>query len=261
MFNTTAHLCGAVFGVRAPEIDVALFGRGEHRTALWATGRHDPFALSTVPQLDDGTEDFRNDVAGLAQNNRVAEQHALLNDDVLVMERRLTHDRTSDRDRLHHCIGCRPTGSTDPNDDVEQYRVDLLGRILVGNGPARRAGGRPKPVVEFEIVDLHHDAIDLVLEVVAVLTVSLDVGNRPAGIGHHRPIWRRRHSPRRQQIIDFRLVRDRRVLPRADPVNVKAQALQPIPHEFELAFVLRLRFLAKAPRRGIAWVRKSLLAE
>ena len=184
MFDSASNLRWTVLGVRAPEIDVALFRGGERRAALRAAGRHDPFALSPVPQFDDGTENLGDHVTGLAQNHRVTQQHALLDDDVFVVEGRLTNNRTSDGDRLHHRVGRGAARSTDSDDDVEQNRVHLLGRVLVGDGPARCPRCRPEPIVKFEAVDLDDNAVDLVFEVVAVLTVSLDVRDRPDGIGH-----------------------------------------------------------------------------
>ena len=49
--------------------------------------------------------------------------------------------------------------------------LHLLGRVLVRDRPARRAAGRAELVVQAELVDLDHDAVDLVLDVVPVLAV------------------------------------------------------------------------------------------
>ena len=52
-------------------------------------------------------------------------------------------------------------------DDVLDDRLDLLGRELVGDRPARRAAHDPEPLLLVEGVDLHDDAVGLVREVVA----------------------------------------------------------------------------------------------
>ena len=52
---------------------------------------------------------------------------------------------------------------------------DLLGRVLVGDRPPRRPRGRAEPALQRDLVDLDHDAVDLVLDVVAVLAVVGDV--------------------------------------------------------------------------------------
>ena len=62
------------------------------------------------------------------------------------------------------------------HDDVEQLRVDLLGRVLVGDRPARRAAGGAELFVQGELIDLDDDAVDLVLDAVAMLAVVLDEG-------------------------------------------------------------------------------------
>ncbi|CAB4871236.1 unannotated protein [freshwater metagenome] len=115
--------------------------------------------------------------------------------------------------------------------------------------------------MEFEIVELDNNPVDLVLEVVTVIAVTFHIGDRPGHIGNHGPVRRGRHPPQLQEVINLRLVPDRRIVPRPDSVNVKAQALQTILHEFQLAFVFGLCFLPKTPRRGIARVCKGLLAE
>ena len=99
-------------------------------------------------------------------------------DDVLVVQGRLAHDAARDARRLHDGERRRAAGASDRDDDVEQLRVDLLGRVLVGDRPARCAAGRAELVVQRELVDLDDDAVDLVLDVVAVLAVVPDERRR-----------------------------------------------------------------------------------
>ena len=174
MLDAPAHLRGARARVRAAQVDVALLRGGERRSALGAVCGHHERALGAVAQLDDRAEHLGDDVAGLAQHDGVADQHALGLDDVLVVQRRLPHDAARDARRLHDRERRRAPGAPDRDDDVEQLRVDLLGRVLVGDRPARRAARRTELVVQRELVDLDDDAVDLVLDVVAVLAVVLD---------------------------------------------------------------------------------------
>src|SRR5579875_2442503 len=46
--------------------------------------------------------------------------------------------------------------------DVEQPGGDLLGRVLVGDRPSRRAAGRPERLLQGDPVDLNYHAVDLV---------------------------------------------------------------------------------------------------
>ena len=70
--------------------------------------------------------------------------------------------------------------------EVEQLRVDLFGRVLVGDRPTRSATRGAQLGVEREFVDLDHDAVDLVLDGLtrtppAVRAVTLDVGGGLVG--------------------------------------------------------------------------------
>ncbi len=137
--------------------------------------RHDECAFAAVTQLDDRPEDFGNDIAGLADDDRVANEDPLGLHDVLVVQRRLTYDAARDTRRFHNGERCRAAGSPDRNDDVEQLRVHLLGRVLVRNRPPRRAARRAQLVVQSQLIDFHDDTVDLVLDIVTVFAVVADV--------------------------------------------------------------------------------------
>ena len=79
-----------------------------------------------------------------------------------------------DDDRLHDPERRDPAGAPDVDLDVEEPGVDLLGRVLEGDGPARRARGGAEPSLDGDLVDLDDDAVDLVLDVVPVLAEVLD---------------------------------------------------------------------------------------
>ena len=131
--------------------------RGEppRRQALRALGQHRP-------------DDLGDDVAGLAHDHRVAGAHVLGPHLVLVVQRGQADGGAADEHRLQHGEGRGPAGAADRHHDVEQGGA-LLGRELVGDRPPRRLGREAQLVAVGEVVDLHHHAVDLVVEVVAVL--------------------------------------------------------------------------------------------
>ena len=66
-----------------------------------------------------------------------------------------------------------------------QQRGAFLGRELVGDRPARRLAGQAERRAQREVVDLDHDAVDLVGEVVAVLLPVLAERVRRGEVVHH----------------------------------------------------------------------------
>ena len=64
-------------GIGAAQVDVALLGGGERGVARGAPLGHGEVALGAVARLSHGTDDLRNDVSGLAQDDEVSDSHAL----------------------------------------------------------------------------------------------------------------------------------------------------------------------------------------
>ena len=196
VLDAPAHLRRAGAGVGAPQVDVALL-RGSERASRTRGSRVGMTngTLGAVAQLDDRAEHLGDDVARLAEHHGVADQHALQLHDVLVVQRRLAHHRPGHLRRLHDGEGRRPPGAPDRDDDVEQLRVDLLGRVLVGDRPPRRTAGRAELVVQRQLVDLDDDPVDLVLDGVPVLAVVPDeVVGALRGVDH-REVPARREDP------------------------------------------------------------------
>ena len=90
--------------------------------------------------VDHRAEHLGDDVAGLADHHGVADQHALALDLGRVVQRRQPDGGPGDLDRFH--VGERgdPAGAADVDPDVEQLGGGLLGRVLVGDRPARARG-------------------------------------------------------------------------------------------------------------------------
>ena len=123
----------------------------------------------------DGTDDLGDDVAGLAHDDRVADADVLGAHLVLVVQRRHADRRATDEHRVEHGERRRPAGATDRHLDVAQQRRALLRRELVGDRPARRPRREAEAGPLLDVVDLDDDAVDLVVEIVAVLLPVLAV--------------------------------------------------------------------------------------
>ena len=93
-----------------------------------------------------------------------------------VVQRGHAHRRAGHLHRLHHPERRDPTGPADVDADVQQLGGDLLGRVLVGDRPARRPRRRAELVLHRPLVELDHHAVDLVLAGVPVLAEVGDVG-------------------------------------------------------------------------------------
>src|SRR5690606_1761719 len=94
VLNAPTNLGGATARVGAPQIDVAGLRGSERGAALGARLRHHKRSFAPVAQFHDGAQHFGNDVASLAQHDSVADKHALGLHDILVVQSRLSHDRT-----------------------------------------------------------------------------------------------------------------------------------------------------------------------
>ena len=180
--------------VGAPDVLVALLLGRQRRAARRAGRRHDELPLGAVAQVDDRPEDLGDDVAGLAQHHGVADEDALAPHLVGVVQRGPLDRGPGDDDRLHDPERGDPAGATDVDLDVEERGVDLLGRVLEGDGPPRRPRGGAELALHRDLVDLDDDPVDLVLDVVPVLARVHDEGldlldrvDDPEVVGHRQP--------------------------------------------------------------------------
>ena len=83
-------------------------------------------------------DDLGDDVAGLAQDDGVAGADVLALDLVGVVQGGVLDRRAGDPGRLHHAVRRHPARAADVDPDLEQLGVDLLGRVLERDRPARR---------------------------------------------------------------------------------------------------------------------------
>ncbi len=96
---------------------------------------------------------------------------------VEVVEGRPGDRRARDLDRRQVRDRRQRPGPADVRDDVLDERLDLLGRELEGDRPARRPADHPEPRLLVEAVDLDDDAVGLVRQVVARLAPALGEGD------------------------------------------------------------------------------------
>ena len=147
------------------------------RAAHRAVGRHLPDRLAAVAGVDDRAHDLRDDVAGALEHDGVADAQVLAPDLVDVVQRGVAHrgaahdDRGDVRDRGHGA------DAADVDLDLLELGGDLLGGELVGGRPARRARHEAQLLLLGQRVDLDHDPIGLVVEVLALLGPLLGVGD------------------------------------------------------------------------------------
>ena len=145
------------------------------RTSGRAADRADRSGTSTLrrpflAQPEHGADDLGDHVARLAHDDGVARPHVLGRDLVLVVQGGQADGRARRRRRARAGRTAWPSrcARCDTMMSVQQGRA-LLGRELEGDGPAGRLGGGAQLAAQGQVVDLHHHAVDLVVEVVAVL--------------------------------------------------------------------------------------------
>ena len=215
---------------------------------------HGENALGAVAQAEHGRHHLRDHVARALHDHGVADADVLAVDVLLVVERGHAHARAAHHHRGQHGEGVERARAAHVHGDVEQLRGALLGRELVGRGPARLAPHhahlRPRPGV----VDLHHHAVDVVVEPRPPLAppahalVRLGEGGVAAGVAVHAEaeraqplqpleVARRRGAVAPAQLVDVdgerALRRDRRVElahgPRRRVARVGEERLAPLP--------------------------------
>ena len=209
MYEPLLQLCRAGFGVGAAQVDVALLLLDQRGAALRAHGGHGE-SVNLISMLgaiaQHRANNLRNHVTSLANGNQVADEHAFTLNFLLVMQRCARHRRACYRHRLQDCHWGDSSRTTHLNDDVFQHRVHFFRRVLVGDTPARGASRHTQLTLAGNIVDLDHNAVERVLNVVAVLEVVVDHVLDLLEIRHHAVMRRGGDSPGLIQFIGLRLV-------------------------------------------------------
>src|SRR6516164_9352214 len=132
------------------------------------------------PLVDHDIDDLRDDVAGALDYDGIADpdiaalaQHLALVADaldvILIVQRDILHDDAADPDRLELADGRKRAGASHLDLDVAQHGHRALGRAFVGDRPARRARDEAEPLLPIDAIDLVDDAVDIVVELGALL--------------------------------------------------------------------------------------------
>ena len=134
--------------------------------------------------IEHRTYDLGNHVACLVHDDGVALAHVFAADLVDVMQRGARDGGAGNRHRVELGDRREHTGAAHLDANFAQDGLLFLGRELKGNGPARRAGGKAQVELLLEAVDLYDHAVDVVVQVAAVLerlgTELVDLGRRGA---------------------------------------------------------------------------------
>lgn len=147
------------------------------------------FLRTLRPLVEHDVDDLRDDVAGALDHDGVADPDvapiaqafALVTDAldvILVVQRDVLHDHAADADRLELADRGEGAGAADLNLDVAQHRHGPLGREFVRNAPARRARDEAEPLLPVDAVDLVDHAVDVVVELGALLLDALVEGDQ-----------------------------------------------------------------------------------
>ena len=207
--------------------------------------------LRAVAPGRDGLDDLRDDVAGPLDKHRVADAQILPADLVLVVQGRTPDHGAGDlhwREQGHR--GDRPGAA-----HLELDRFDDRGRLhrreLPGDRPARRPGGRTEALLESELVDLDHHAVDVVVEFMTqgheFLVPLFHLGKRAA-----HPHQRVERQPQAAEPVEqLPLTACRQGFGVADAIDEKGQRASGGDARVQLA---------QRPGRGVAGVGEQRLA-
>ena len=137
--------------------------RAAYRAVAGKTERLRPLGTA----LGDDADHLGDHVAGPAHPDRIPDPDVLALDLVLIVQRRVGDRGPADHHRVEPRDGGEGPGAAHLHVDADQTGQRLLGRILVRDGPAWRprhlADHLPRP----QVVQLEHDAVDVVAQRIA----------------------------------------------------------------------------------------------
>ena len=182
MKQALLELCGAVDGDAAISDLAILVDHGA--TAHGADLGHVPVDRIGRAFIEHRTYDLGNHVACLVHDDGVALAHVFAADLVDVVQRGARDGGAGNRHRVELGDRREHTGAAHLDANFAQDGLLFLGRELKGNGPARRAGGKAQVELLLKAIDLYDHAVDVVIEVTAVLerlgAELVDLGRRGA---------------------------------------------------------------------------------
>ena len=172
------ELCGAIDGDAAVGNLAILVDHGA--TAHGANLGHGPVDRLGRAFIEHRAHNLGDYVARLVHDDGIALAHVFATDLVDVVQRGARDGGAGDRHRVKLGDRREHTGATHLDANFAQDGPLFLGRELKGNGPARRAGGKAQVELLLEAIDLYDHAVDVVVQVTAVLkrlgTELVDLG-------------------------------------------------------------------------------------
>ena len=226
MRQSFTHLRGTRARIWTADVLVAFLLRPQLAAAVRAMRGHHEGSLRAITRLQHRAEHLGDYIARLAQKDHVTNQDALAFNLVRVVQRGHCHGRAGYLDRLHHREGSDATRASHIDLDVQKASAHHLGRVLEGDGPTRCARGLPELHLQIEAVDLDHDAIDLVLDVVAMHAVMGDelADARRAVVYAHAVTHRQ--AVRRKHLVPLTLSIKHDAINRTDAMHGEVERLQ-----------------------------------
>ncbi len=167
MDKALESLCRAVHGDTAKR-NLALFAN--HRTSTARADRwHLKFHGACRSQRKHGPYDLRDYISCLVHDDGIPHADVFAVHLVDVVQRGPGDRGAGNDDRIELGDWCEHAGTSDLHADVPQDRALFFRGKLEGNGPARSTRGEAKRLLLSKGVDLHDDAVDVVVEVLAML--------------------------------------------------------------------------------------------
>ena len=140
-----------------------------HRAAACGAVRgHIPLNGASGAFFQHGANNLGNHVAGFMHHDGVAHAHVLAANLVDVMQRGARDGRAGYGNGVEFGDRREHASAAHLNANFAQHGLLFFGREFECNGPTRRAGGKTQVGLLFERVDLHHHAVDIVIEVGAM---------------------------------------------------------------------------------------------
>ena len=134
--------------------------------------------------------DLGNHIPGPAHIDRIADTHVLAAHLIHVVQGGVAHHHAPHfhgRQARHRGDGA---GAAHLEFHVPDGGQGLLGGKLAGDGPARGAGDVAQALLLFQVVDLEHHAVDLIVQAVALLAHGGEIVQAALKAGHHLQLGR-----------------------------------------------------------------------
>ena len=167
MEQALLELCGAIDGDAAVGNLAILVDHGA--TAHGANLGHGPVDRLGRAFIEHRAHNLGDYVARLVHDDGIALAHVFATDFVDVVQRGARDGGAGDRHRVELGDRREHTGAAHLDANLAQDGLFFLGRELKGNSPAWCAGGKAQVELLLEAVNLYDHAVDVVIEVAAVL--------------------------------------------------------------------------------------------